>query len=350
MGVHEYLLDALSLGGLVAFYAYVTRIFEPISTAMELYSRTQRMLASARRVREVLQTDPSVPDRGGLGIVPSPLTRGLACDRVSFAYPDAEQVLRDVSFRIGTNEHVALIGRSGSGKSTLSRLLARMADPTCGQVLLEGRPATEYALSALRGAVCYVPQQPVLFSGTIRENLLYANANATEGEINIAVESAQLRPLLSRLPLGLDTVLGPEAVGLSGGERQRLAVARALLRHSAVLVLDESTSALDLPTEQAVFRSIASTRTDLALVVISHRLRSLTWVDRIVLLDSGRIVAQGTHGVLYRENALYRSLYEREGQVVDDHLRSREGEGDRPSRCQPQNPPEAIVVRASDVC
>jgi ABC-type multidrug transport system fused ATPase/permease subunit len=265
---------------------------------------------------------------------------------VSFAYPDADQVLRDVSFRIGTNEHVALVGKSGSGKSTLSRLLARMADPTSGQVLLEGSPATEYALSAIRGAVCYVPQQPVLFSGTIRENLLYANANATEGEINIAVESAQLRSLLARLPHGLDTALGPEAVGLSGGERQRLALARALLRRSAVLVLDESTSALDLPTEQAIFRSIASVRADLALVVISHRLRSLTWVDRIVLLDSGVIVAQGTHRVLYRENALYRSLYEREGKSEDDHLDG--DESDNPSRQLGQSTPEAVLAKAND--
>ena len=322
MGVKEYLLGALSLGGLVAFYAYVTRIFEPISTAMELYSRTQRMLASARRVREVMQTGPSVPDRGEHGTVQSPLLLGLSCDRVSFRYPGAEFVLRDVSLRIGNSERVALIGKSGSGKSTLSRLLARMADPNSGYVLLEGRPVPEYTLSTLRRTVCYVPQQPVLFSGTIRENLLYGDEDATDTEINSAIEAAQLLPLLARLPLGLETVLGPEAVGLSGGERQRLAVARALLRRPAILVLDESTSALDLPTERDVFRSIARFRAGLALVVISHRLRSLTWVDRIVLLDSGGIVAQGTHTVLYKESTLYRSLYEREEKLEDDHYSS----------------------------
>jgi ABC-type multidrug transport system fused ATPase/permease subunit len=318
LGAWEYLAGALSLGGLIAFYAYVTRIFEPVSTAMELYSRSQRMLASARRVRDVLQTRTSVPDTGRLAAVPSPLLLGVSCHDVSFTYPSSKAALRNISFEIGRGERVALVGKSGSGKSTLARLLARMADPVSGQVDLEGRSAREYTLRALRQAICYVPQQPVLFSGTIRENLLYANGDATEGEIDHVVDAAQLLPVLSRLPRGLETVLGPEAVGLSGGERQRLAVARALLRRSEILVLDESTSALDVPTEAALLRSISTFRSELALIVISHRLRSLTWLDRIILLDSGCIAAQGVHLALYRESALYRSLYEREERAEEE--------------------------------
>jgi ABC-type multidrug transport system fused ATPase/permease subunit len=317
MGTHEYLLGLLSLGSLIAFYAYVTRIFEPVSTAMELYSRSQRMLASARRVRGVLETKSSVPDTGRLETVPSPLLLGLSCDSVSFAYAAEHRVLHDLTVQIGSSDRVALIGKSGSGKSTLARLLARVADPSSGRVMLEGRSAIEYTLRTVRRTICYVSQQPVLFSGTIRENLLYANRSASTADIDTAIEAAQLLPVLGRLPHGLDTVLGPDASGLSGGERQRLAMARALLRQSAVLILDESTSALDLPTEQAVLRSIATLRKDLALVVISHRLRSLTWVDRIVLLNSGRIVAQGTHSNLYNDCALYRDLYEK-GEVIDD--------------------------------
>jgi ABC-type multidrug transport system fused ATPase/permease subunit len=318
LGAHEYMLRSLTLGGLIAFYAYVTRIFEPVSTAMELYSRTQRMVSSARRVREVLETEPTVRDNGSIKQGPSPLVFGLSCEEVSFGYSSAERVLHEVSFRIGHRERIAIIGKSGSGKSTLSRLLARMADPDLGRVLLERRPASEYTLQTLRRTVCYVPQQPVLFSGTIRENLLYANANATESDIQKAIEAAQLLPVLRRLPRGLDTTLGPEATGLSGGERQRLALARALLRNAAILVLDESTSALDVPTEQAVFQSIANYDTHMALVLISHRLRALTWVDRIVMLDMGRIVAEGTHAVLYSESALYRKLFDRDEQIEDD--------------------------------
>jgi ABC-type multidrug transport system fused ATPase/permease subunit len=269
------------------------------------------MMASARRVREVLETMPGVPDVGTVQDVPVPLTLGVVCAGLSFAYSE-ETVLQGIDFNIGVRERIALIGRSGSGKSTLSRLLARMADPTNGNVLLEGRDISEYTLNALRRAICYVPQQPVLFSGTIRDNLLDANPAASRTEVDEVIAAAQLVSVISRLPQGLDTVLGPEAAGLSGGERQRLALARALLRQSPILVLDESTSALDLPTEEAVFRAVGSFRKNMALVLISHRLRSLTWVDRIILLDAGSIVAQGTHSALYRDSPLYRSLYETE--------------------------------------
>ena len=315
LGAHEYLIGALSVGSLVAFYAYVTRIFEPVSTAMELYSRTQQMLASARRVRDVLETASSVPDSGNITTIATPLVNGVVCNRVSFAYSHWEMALREIDLTIGPNERIALIGASGSGKSTLSRLLARMADPTSGSATLEGRALSEYTLRTLRRAICYVPQQPMLFSGSIRGNLLDANPTASQAEIDEAVEAAQLLQVVARLTDGLDTILGPEALGLSGGERQRLALARALLRHSPILVLDESTSALDLPTEEAVFRAVGSFRPNMAVVLISHRLRSLTWVDRMILLDSGSIVAQGTHASLYRESALYRRLYENDGVV-----------------------------------
>jgi ABC-type multidrug transport system fused ATPase/permease subunit len=312
LGAHEFSVGALSIGGLVAFYAYVTRIFEPVSSAMELYSRTQRMLASARRVHEVLDTAPTVADTGTIQNVHAPLAAGLECDRVSFGYLPERLVLRDVSFRLRRSEKVALVGSSGSGKSTLSRLFARMADPDTGRILLEARQLHEYTLRALRRSVCYVPQQPQLFSGTIRDNLLYANADATEDEMKRVIEAAQLSPLLDRLPLRLDTVLGPDAVGISGGERQRLAVARALLRHPSVLILDESTSALDLPTEYSLFKALATFGDDMAMILISHRLRSLTWVDRLIVLDSGAIVAEGTHPELDRDCPVYQCLYNRE--------------------------------------
>lgn len=186
----------------------------------------------------------------------------------------------------------------------------RGADPDSGRILLEKRPLTDYALRSLRSAVCYVPQQPVLFQGTIRENLLYANPRATYEEMIRAMQAAQLASVLSRLPHGFDASLGPGAINLSGGERQRLAVARSLLRESAALVLDEATSALDVPTERAVLQSVAKFRSHQTIVVISHRIRSLAWVDRFVLLDQGRIVATGTHSVLYAQSALYCSLFD----------------------------------------
>ncbi|WP_263357702.1 ABC transporter ATP-binding protein [Acidicapsa ligni] len=311
MGTHEYLRGALSIGSLVAFYAYVTRIFEPVSSVMELYARSQRMLASTRRVREVLETEPTVQDYGTVQSVPSPLRRGLICDSVCFSYTDAEQSLHDVSLSIRPGERLAIVGRSGSGKSTLARLLARVADPTKGEIALEAIPLREYRLSALRASLCYVPQYPALFSGTVRDNLLYAAPSATETQLETAIEAAQLKGVIQRLPEGLTTALGPEAARLSGGERQRLALARALLRNASILVLDEATSALDVPTENAVLRSIADTGGAQTVVIISHRLHSLMWVDRLVLLDGGQIVAEGRHRDLYRDSNLYRELFDK---------------------------------------
>jgi ABC-type multidrug transport system fused ATPase/permease subunit len=321
LGTYEHLRGALTIGGLMALYTCVLRIFDPVATAMELYSRSQRMRASARRIRAVLDTQPTVKDRGHLTTTPLPLAHGLTCSSVCFAYSSEKQVLREISFSIGANERVALIGSSGSGKSSLARLLARMADASSGVIALEEIPTEKYTLSTLRKTICYVPQLPVLFSGSIRDNLLYADPNASDKIIQQAIETAQLRRVLERLPRGLDTVLGPEAAGLSGGERQRLAIARALLRRSAILILDESTSALDIPTERDVLRAIAEANTNQAIVIISHRLRSLTWVDRIILLDAGRIVAQGTHTQLYRTSGLYRDLYERD-EELEVHARA----------------------------
>jgi ABC-type bacteriocin/lantibiotic exporter with double-glycine peptidase domain len=308
-GSAKVLAGALTIGGLVAFYAYETRVFEPISSAMDLYARLRSVGASIRRVREILDLEPTVGDSGTQRLESSSLNHGFEIQDVSFSY-GSKAVLSDLTLQIEAGERVAVIGASGSGKSTLARLLVRAADPGRGRILLEKQPLPDYTLESLRGEVCYVPQHPVLFQGSVRENLAYANPQATTQEMYRATGAAQLASVLSRLPNGLDAPLGPGAVNLSGGERQRLAIARALLRDSLVLVLDESTSALDGPTESAVLRSIAEFCARQTIIVISHRIRSLGWMDRHVLLDEGHIVATGTSTELYSQSALYRSLYE----------------------------------------
>jgi len=299
----------LSIGGLVAFYAYGTRVFDPVSSAMDLYARLQSVGASIRRVREILDLEPTVRDSGTLLLKSGGLSRGFDIHDVSFCY-GAKTALSNLNLQIGAGERIALIGASGSGKSTLARLLVRAADPESGSILLEGRPLTEYTLASIRATVCYVPQHPVLFQGSVRENLLYANPRASVEQMHRAIEAVELDSVLSQLPQGLNTLLGPGAAGLSGGERQRLAVARSLLRESAALLLDEATSALDAPTERLVLQAVAQFRPNQTIIIISHRMRSLTWVDRLVLLDRGRIVATGAHSMLYAQSDLYRSLYE----------------------------------------
>jgi ABC-type bacteriocin/lantibiotic exporter with double-glycine peptidase domain len=299
----------LTIGGLVAYSTYVTRVFEPVSSAMDLYARIQSVGASIRRVREVLALEPSVQDKGHRELDRKHLEHGIDIQSVSFAY-NQDLVLKELQLRIAPGERVALIGSSGSGKSTVARLLVRAADPRAGAILIDGRPLSEYTLASLRRTICYVPQHPILFQGSVRENLLYANPKATALEIGRALDVAQFVETLRRLPHGLETQLGPGAVSLSGGERQRLAIARALLRDSAVLVFDESTSALDGPTEHAVLSKLATFGHRQTLILISHRLSSLAWVDRFAVLDRGRVIETGTHRQLYAQSSLYRSLYD----------------------------------------
>ncbi len=271
--------------------------------------RLQSVGASIRRVREILDLEPSVRDSGTQRLGSSCLKQGFNIQDVSFSY-GSKIALSDLTLQVGAGEHVAIIGASGSGKSTLARLLVRVADPGRGQIFLERHPLRDYTLESVRGAVCYVPQFPVLFQGSVWGNLLYANPQVTNDEMYRAINAAQFGSVLTRLPNDLDTSLVPGAVSLSGGERQRLAIARSLLRDSSVLVLDEATSALDSPTEREVFRSVAGYRKDQTIIVISHRIKSLGWVDRFVLLDQGHIVATGDHSALYAQSALYRSLFE----------------------------------------
>ena len=325
LGSAKVLAGALTIGGLVAFYAYGTRVFDPISMALDLYARLQSVGASIRRVRELLALEPSVRDLGTMCFNSPRLHQGFKIENVSFSY-GRKPALQNVTLRIDAGEHIAIIGASGSGKSTLARLLVRAADPDAGCILLEEQSLENYTLAALRGAVCFVPQHPVLFQGSIRENLLYVNTHASVEEMLRAIEAVQLSSILSQLPRGLDTPLGPGAVCLSGGERQRLAIARSLLRESAALVLDEATSALDVPTERALLASLAKFRTHQTLIVISHRISSLTWVDRFLLLNQGRIAAVGTHSMLYAQSALYRALFDASLQGMSMPLKSRREE------------------------
>ena len=299
----------LTIGGLVAFYAYATRVFDPISSAMDLYARLQTVGASIRRVRELLVLEPSVRDTGTMRFNSPQLHRGFRIEDVSFSY-EGKPALLNIMLRIDPGERLAIIGASGSGKSTLARLLVRAADPEAGCIFLEEQPLACYTLASLRETVRFVPQHPVLFQGTIRENLLYGNPLATTADMLRTIEAVQLAPVLRALPHGLDTPLGPGAAGLSGGERQRLAIARSLLRESAALILDEATSALDAPTECAVFASLAELRPRRTLIVISHHISSLTWVDRFVLLDKGRIVEAGDHSILHARSAPCRALFD----------------------------------------
>jgi ABC-type multidrug transport system fused ATPase/permease subunit len=308
IGSYEVLQGTLTVGSMVAFYSYALQLFGPLYGAMDIYARLQRVGASARRLVEVEQAQITLfdsPDAVDL-IRESPTQ--LELKNVFFRYRSDKPVLTDVSLKIEGTEKVALVGASGSGKSTIARLIARVYDVGEGAVLVNGNDVRNLRLKSLRSTVSFVPQEAPIFDTTLRENLLFGNPNASKSELERVVNITQLHDVVSRLSMGWDEPLGPRGIKLSGGERQRLALARALLQQPRILVLDESTSALDAITEQNLFEAMSELAQ--ATIVISHRLSTIMWADRVIVLDQGRVVGEGSHSFLYATNKTYRSLCE----------------------------------------
>lgn len=299
----------MSIGDLVVCYSYLARVFEPLGTIAGANASLQKALSSVRRIREFMSIQPSVTTPGQ----PQPICVGgglrVECDNVSFSYPQKGVALMDVTCTFEGGERVSIAGRSGAGKSTLAKIIARLYDPTCGIVRLNGTDARSLAVKDMRRAVHYMPQQAVLFTGTAEENLRYGNPQASEAELKAAIEMAQLSAVVQHMPRGLDQVLGPGGLQMSAGERQRFAIARALLCQPRVLILDEATALLDSAVEGVIFENLRFYLTNTTLIVISHRLPALTWVDRHIFLERGRIVDSGTHATLVKTSAGYRELY-----------------------------------------
>ncbi len=307
-GGYEVLAGVLTIGGLVAFYSYLARLFDPLNAAVDIYSRFNRLSTSIRRIVEVIEMIPSVPESSRAIRLRPPLRGHLKMEGISFSYRNGPSVLEGLDLELEAGEKVALVGVSGSGKSTIAKLIARLYDVNQGAVYIDGIDVRDVRLESLRTKVCYLMQDAVLFDRTLKENLLLGKPSATNAELLEALEIADLEQLLARLPKDWDTSIGPRGNALSGGERQRLALARAVLQDPCLLLLDESTSALDLPSEQRVFTNLVERFPHRTMVFISHRISALRWVDRIVVLNRGAIEEQGTHDQLIRNGCLYARL------------------------------------------
>ena len=287
-GGYQVMTGTLTAGGLVAFYGYTLQLFIPLYGVVDIYARVQRVAASARRLIEITEARSILRDGALLLDVDAPAAVELR--EVCFSYNPERPVLSEVCLRVDRGERVALAGTSGNGKSTIAKLVARMYDTRAGNVLLDGTDIRDLKLKSLRSAVIFVPQDPVLFDVTLRENLLYGNPHATDEELESVTKLAQLDVLIKRLPRGLDESLGPRGNRLSGGERQRVALARALLQHPKVLILDECTSALDEVTERLLLSGLDSYLKDVTTIIISHRPSPTSWANRVVHFNYGRIV------------------------------------------------------------
>jgi ABC-type bacteriocin/lantibiotic exporter with double-glycine peptidase domain len=308
-GSYQVFVRALTIGGLVASYSYIARLFDPLNAAVEIYSRLNRMSASIRRILEIIEMAPSVADRHGTVDLAIPVRGCVEMKGVSFSYRVGQRVLQELDLKLEAGEKVALVGISGSGKSTVAKLIARLYDVEHGTVYIDGIDVRSVRLESLRTRVCYVMQEGVLFDRTLKENLLLGNPSATSRDLRCAIEIADLDELIRRLPKGLDTELGPRGNALSGGERQRVALARSVLQRPSLFVFDESTSALDAPSEQRIFANLAQHFRNQTILFISHRIAALKWVDRIVVLNQGVIEDQGTHAQLICRSGLYLCLH-----------------------------------------
>ena len=288
-GGYQVINGTLTAGGLVAFYGYILQLFIPLYAVVDIYSKLQRAGASVRRLMEITEADMILRDRPSALVLGSNAAGAIELKNVSFSYNTDRSVLSGFSLHINAGEKVAIAGTSGHGKSTLARLVARLYDVRSGEVLLEGMDVRDIKLKSLRSSVILVPQEPVLFDLTLRENVLYGNPSAGQHELDQVAELAQLGTVISRLPKGWDEPLGPRGNRLSGGERQRVALARALLQRPRILILDECTSALDAITEELLLGGLSRYLEDVTTIIISHRSYPLQWADRVVSMDYGGI-------------------------------------------------------------
>jgi ATP-binding cassette subfamily B protein len=300
----------LSAGQLIGFVLYAFLVARGFRNATAFYADAVRGLGASEWIFELLASDPALLRNGDVRL--EEVRGAVTLDDVVFRYPTRPEVnaLAGVTLAVDPGGVVAFVGRSGAGKSTILNLLLRFYDPTAGRILLDGRDLRELDAAWLRGQIGVVMQEPVLFSGTIADNIRYGDATASENAVKRAADLACAREFIERFPDGFSTAIGDRGVQLSGGQRQRIAIARAVLRRPRILVLDEATSALDSESESFVHDALRALDYQPTTLIIAHRLSTVVNVDRVVVLDKGRIIGAAPHDELLQTCPLYRQLVE----------------------------------------
>ena len=310
VGSHDVLTGNISAGRLGQFVLYAAFAAAGLGQLSEVWGEVSAASGAAERLFELLHVQPDIKAPAHPAALPEPARGDISFDRVSFAYPSRRdvRVLEDVSFAIRAGEKVAIVGPSGAGKSTLFHLLLRFYDPASGAISVDGVPVRAADPRKVRERIALVPQESVVFAASARENIRFGRPEASDAEVERAADLAHASKFIRRLPEGFDTPLGERGVTLSGGQRQRIAIARAILRDAPLLLLDEATSALDAESETLVQTALEGLMKDRTTLVIAHRLATVLSCDRILVMDRGRIVEQGTHSSLVAANGLYARL------------------------------------------
>ena len=298
---------AMTVGSLTVFIWYMNKFFSPVQDLAKMTSTIAQSTVALERIQAILDTQPIITFSEGID--PGKLKGEIEFDDVSFSYNNDSLILNKVNFRIACGQRVGICGPTGGGKSTIASMIARFYDPTSGRVLIDGMDIKKFKLDNLRGQIGFVLQDTVLFYGSVRENIAYGRPEATEEEIIEAAKISNAHEFISKMPNGYSTLVGERGMTLSGGQRQRIGIARAVIRNSPILILDEPTASLDTESEKIVMEALEKLMIGRTVITIAHRLTTIRDADKIIVLDKGMVVEEGTHEELIKKGEIYCALY-----------------------------------------
>jgi len=310
-GAHLVLIEAMTLGGLTVFLSYLGKFFKPVQDLAKMTTSIAQASVALERIQAILDTDTVIPQKPDAK-EPMNVKGHIDFDHVAFAYGPESPVLSDVHFSIKAGQRIGICGPTGGGKSTVVSLIPRFYDPTKGSVRIDGVDITDYQLhgeKGLRDQIAFVLQDTVLFFGTVRDNIAYGKQGATQAEIEAAAKLANADEFIAKMAHGYDTMVGERGLTLSGGQRQRIGIARAIIRNSPILILDEPTAALDTESEKLVMEGLENLMKGRTVIIIAHRLSTIRDADKIVVLKGGYVAEEGTHDELLEKNGIYAELY-----------------------------------------